>query len=180
MSIGREMQYGLFARLDYASRSLTPSLSAIAVVLIEAVPWYVPEIGRVSPALGLMCVYYWAIHRPDLFPASAVFLAGLLHDVLSGGSIGLWAFLYLVAYGVAGSQRVFFSGKSFPVVWWGFMMVAAAVHATDWLATLILAATPVSPWPAIFSYFMSVAAYPILAALLVLLHRTTPRAGASR
>lgn len=174
------MQTGLLARLDHVSRSLTPCFSTAGIVLLEAIPWYVPEIGRVAPALGLMCVYYWAIHRPDLFPASAVFVVGLLRDILSGGPIGLWALLYLLAFGVAGSQRVFFSGKSFPVVWWGFMMVAAGVHVLDWVATLALAAAPVSPWPAIFSYFLSVAAYPILAAILVLLHRTTPRAELTR
>jgi rod shape-determining protein MreD len=174
------MLTGPLARLDHLSRSLTPLASTLVVAIVSAVPWHIPEIGRVTPALTLMCVYYWAIHRPDLFPASAVFLLGLLQDALMGGPIGLNALLFLIAYGVAGSQRVFFSGKSFPVVWWGFMMVAAAVHVLNWLAVLLLAATPVSPWPAIFSYLLSIAAYPLGAALLVLLHRTTPRAEQAR
>lgn len=170
------MTGAILGRLDHASRALTPTLSAVFLVLVGAVPWHVPEIGWVMPSLALMAVYFWSIHRPDFFPASAVFGVGLLHDALSGAPIGLNALLFLIAYGVAGSQRVLFNGKSFLVVWWGFMMLAVGVGALEWIAMLIAHRAPVSPWPAIFAYFMSVALYPPVAALLVALQRTLPRA----
>lgn len=170
------MTGALLGRLDHVSRALTPSLSAVLLVVAGVIPWHIPEIGWVMPTLALMAVYYWAIHRPDLFPASGVFAIGLLQDALSGAPFGLNALLFLIAYGVAGSQRVLFNGKSFLVVWWGFMMLAVGIAALEWIAMLVIHRAPISPGPAIFAYLMSVALYPPVAALLFALQRTLPRA----
>ena len=72
----------------------------------------------------LMAVYHWAIFRPRLLPAYAVFLAGLLQDILSGAPLGVNALVFLVAYGVVLSQKKFFTGKSFLILWLGFALVA--------------------------------------------------------
>src|SRR3546814_20093008 len=57
---------------------------------------FVP-IGRIfgsssMPDFALMAIYYWAVVRPNMFPVYAVFVVGLLTDLLSAGPIGLWAF----------------------------------------------------------------------------------------
>ncbi|MEL0112183.1 MAG: rod shape-determining protein MreD, partial [Rickettsiales bacterium] len=118
---------------------------------------------------------YWALHRPSLLPSGAVFLIGLLQDFLSGGPIGQNAAILILIYVVAVSQARFFYGKSFFVVWWGFMMVSLGVAAAEWLIACLLSGSLLAPEPALFECTMNIAAYPILGWLFVQVHRTLPR-----
>lgn len=125
--------------------------------------------------LVLPCLYYWAIYRPQVVPLIAVFLIGVFEDLLTGAPLGMNALGYLVAFGLVAGQRRFFLGKSFSLVWWGYMLVAAAVLGLRWLLFCLLSGTIVDPMPGLFTYFSSVAVYPVLTLLLAVTHRLLPQ-----
>lgn len=168
------MRTAAWQNLDIAARKFTPFLLALTLVIVNLIPLHLTGYAAISPDLALMAVYYWALHRPSLMPAIAVFIIGLFQDFLSGGPIGLSAGTLILVFAVAVSQARFFYGKSFLVVWWGFMMVSVGVATIQWIAVSIFFGTLISPDPAFFECVMNIAGYPILGWLCFQIHRTLP------
>lgn len=168
------MKGTVWQRLDFIARNLTPVLVSIGLVVVSVVPLRLPQVTFIVPALTLMAVYYWGLHRADLLPAPAVFFLGILQDILSGGPLGVNAVIYLVIYGICVSQRRFFYGKSFLVVWWGFMVVAIGALILEWIMSAIIAETIIVPRPAYYKYLMTIAIYPAVAWLFAQMQRTLP------
>lgn len=157
------MRRTVWHRLDGWSRSMTPFVLTVVLVVINVVPLHVPGFARVVPILPLMAVYHWTINRPELMPALAVFVIGVLHDTLSGTPIGVWAVVFLTVYGVVSSQRRFFVGKSFAVIWLGFALVSAGAALEAWALVTVYHAHPVGPRALTFQYLLTLGFYPLLA-----------------
>lgn len=69
--------------------------------------------GRVPPPLFvLMPIYFWTLVRPDLMRPSAVFVLGLLEDLLSGGGwpMGVWTLSFVATYALIDRNRDTFAG----------------------------------------------------------------------
>lgn len=169
------MKSAVWQNLDLAARKLTPFLLSLVLVVLNLVPLHLPGYAAISPSFALMAVYYWALHRPSLLPSGAVFIVGLLQDFLSGGPIGQNAAVLVVVYIIAVSQARFFYGKSFFVVWWGFLVVSLGVATMEWIIASLFAARMLPPEPAFYECAMNVAAYPIFGWLFVQVHRTLPQ-----
>jgi rod shape-determining protein MreD len=157
----------LWQRLDGLARKLVPFATTILLVILSVMPWHLPGFGQVTPALSLMAVYYWAIFRPDLLPPPAVFAIGLLQDILAGVPLGVNAVTLLLVYAVVSSQRRFFLGKSFLVMWSGFVLVAAGVAAATWLLLAGFYGTLLNPVPAVFQGMLTLALFPCLTWLFI-------------
>jgi len=169
------MKSSVWQYLDLAIRKLTPFLVSLALVMLNLMPLHLPGYAAISPNFALMAIYYWALHRPSLLPSSAVFVIGLLQDILSGGPVGKNATILIIVYIIAVSQARFFYGKSFLVVWWGFLIVSLGVAAMEWFVATVFAASLLALEPALYECAMNVAAYPIFGWLFVQVHRTLPR-----
>lgn len=169
------VKQGPWTKLDNFARSLMPVSMTLVLILLAVMPTKIPGWSHIAPALVLMSVYYWAIYRPDLLPAPVVFALGLAQDLLGGAPIGVHAFTLLVAYGLVVSQRRFFHAKSFGVVWWGFMLVAAGVLTMEWLImSMLVGGGPIDPRPVLFALMLTVVIYPAVAILFIAAHRVLP------
>lgn len=143
--------------------TVLPFIMGLACVLLSFVP-----MGRifgtsVMPAFALMAIYYWAIVRPEMFPVYAVFLVGLLSDLLSDGPIGLWAFVYVLTYIVVLTQRFLAVNAPFSVFWLGFFMAAALAGFVGWSAASLFYGTVLPLKPIVWHMFVTVATFPIFA-----------------
>ena len=168
---------GLLQRMDGAARNLFPLGLAVAALLLGAVPLYLPGYGAVAPNVALMVVFYWAIYRPDLFPTVLAFAIGLVQDALMGTPLGLNALVLLCMHGIVVTQRRFFQGKTFSVVWSAFFVVALAAAFFGWLLSMALAGTLIAPWPGIFAMMLTVALYPLATWVLARVHGAILPAG---
>lgn len=157
------MTPGLWQRMDLLARQLTPAMLTLVLVIINVLPMHIPGFSRVAPLLPLMAIYHWAIFRPHLLPAYVVFLIGILQDILTGAPIGVNAFIFLLAYGAVLSQKSFFLGKSFFILWLGFALVAAGTSVMSWIAISILNVTVVEPKTVAFQYLMTLGFFPAVA-----------------
>ena len=150
-------------RIDRSARQLAPFLSSVILVRFSALPGYLPGYGQVVVDVGLMTVFYWAIYRPDLFPVIAAFVLGLWQDILVGSPIGLHALILLLANWAIVSQRTFFQGKSFAVIWWCFSLVALTSALVSWILVCALNTTLVSSMAVIFQAALTVGVFPFMA-----------------
>ena len=153
-------------QLDRIVKRALPAALSVLVVALSVVPVPIQEYAVLAPNFALMSVYYWIVHRPDLLPAWGVFLIGLLADALSGGLVGLNAFVLLLVQASIMSQHKVFRGKAFWLVWLAFAIVAFVAQLLA--AALGLAFRGGLPgWPIWLSQFaLTVALYPALAALM--------------
>lgn len=171
------MKLDFWSRVDLFARSLTPVLLTLVFIMVQQVPLHIPHFAQVAPMLALISIYYWAIYRPDLMPMLAIFLLGLLDDLMSGSAPGVSSFVYLICFALVGSQRRFFYAKGFGIVWWGFMLVGALMAALQWVVMCLLEQNLYSLLPSVFSYLMSLAFFPIMAVILWAAHKTVPQRG---
>jgi rod shape-determining protein MreD len=143
--------------------ALLPLILALALVVLVNLP--VSLTGRLFPApiLALAAVYYWVLVRPDLMPPGAVFIVGLLEDVLSGGPPGLWAAGFLAAYFVADRQRETLAGLSGIGAILGFAgsMLFAALTAYGLAFAVYWRSPPVAPL--LLETIITVLFYPLVA-----------------
>ncbi len=160
------MTTAVWGYLDRGLRGLCPFVLTIGLVLISVLPISLPGTGPITPALTLMAVYYWSVYRPDLLPIAATFIVGVVQDTLSGAPLGMTSLVLLSVQGVVMAQYRFFSGRTFMIEWWGFLVIApAAITATYLLATIYSGTLlPVRPFG--FQLMLTVALYPCIAWLL--------------
>ena len=156
------MKPTVWLRLDNLARSLTPFALGIVLVLVSVIPMQIPGFARVVPLLALIAVHHWTIFRPDLMPAFAVFLIGLMQDLLSGGPPGVNALVFLTVYGVVLWQRRFFVGKSFMITWLGFAIVSAGAALQSWGLVSAYNQAFVDPKALLHQYGLTIGFFPFL------------------
>ncbi|MDC1050438.1 rod shape-determining protein MreD [bacterium] len=157
---------------DYIARHATPTLIATVLVILTQAPLLLPGIAPVTLGLSLIAVHYWALHQPEMLPAVAIFFVGLLQDMLVGTPIGLSAFSLLCAYGIIVSQRRFFQGKSFLLIWCGFSMTAILVGVLRWVLVSIIEGRMVLFGPTMIEFLLTATLYPLFGYVFVLVHRS--------
>ena len=157
--------------LDVTARQAFPVALTAGVLLLLSAPIGIAGQAQMQPAWTLACVYFWSLFRPASMPAPAVFVLGLLLDLLAQGPIGVGVLIMLLAHAAALRLRRVLVRQGFAVVWLMFFLFAAAAALLEWVLVCLLTWRDLPPWPALFEFAMAVGAYPILAMGLTRAHR---------
>ncbi|MFY9287548.1 MAG: rod shape-determining protein MreD [Alphaproteobacteria bacterium] len=158
-------------RLDSGARQSLPFFTALLCTLFSVIAWPLPHFGPVAPPLGLIALYYWAIHRPDLFRPGMVFLLGLLNDIVNFLPLGLSALLFVGAYQLVLEQRRFFSGHSFFMMWFGFILMLFLVMLAQWLGLSLIQWHLMPFTPVLMQMILAIIIFPLPCWLLISLQR---------
>lgn len=146
--------------IGYPGR-LIPFLTTVLFAFFTVVPLNLPGFAVVMPSFALMAVFHWTVYRPDLLPLSAVFVSGLLLDLLNGTPyVGISSLVFLIGRAAVMGQRKFFANRSFAVVWLGFLVLAVAVFLLLWAIVSALHGGFIDLRPFIFQAVLTVACYP--------------------
>ena len=143
----------------------TPFLLGILLAIVPMMPYGAPELSYVMPSLTLMTVYFWAYQRPDLMPASAVFVIGLWQDVLYGGPMGLTSLILVLVRELLVNQRRTLIGKPFLVAWMGFAIIVAGTLLLSWVLASWWHWSVIAVPPFIAHLALTITLYPVFAAL---------------
>lgn len=158
-------------RLEQSARRLLPLATTLAFVLLGVVAWPLPYLGAIAPSFGLIGIYYWAMHRPDLFTPVMAFGLGVLYGLLNNVSFGLTAFIFVAVHQLVLRQRRLFIGSTFSMMWVGFVIIVILVTAVLWLALLLLNGTWMPIIPLILQGTLTIVIFPIPVWLLIHLQR---------
>ena len=158
------MKSTFWQKLDLRARQLTPFATTALLVVLGGISLPIPGYVVIAPVLSMIAVYHWAIHRPDLLPAWAVFLAGLLQDAIGGTPFGVYALVFLTVWGIVVSQRPFLAGKPFALVWLGFVLIGPGAGLEAWILVSAYHLTLVDPEAVLFQAAATVGLFPPLAA----------------
>jgi rod shape-determining protein MreD len=161
----------LWQRLDHGARLSLPFITAFLCALLGVIAWPLPYLGMVAPPLALMALYYWTIHRPDLFHPSMAFAIGLLNDVVHFLPLGLSAFLFVGAHQLILRQRRFFASHSFFMIWTGFILTAFAVMMAEWILLCLIRWQAIPMLPVLAQIVLAVVFFPLPCWLFIRLQR---------
>jgi len=147
--------------VDGIGQKLVPAAFTLVLAILSVIPLGIPGYAQVTPNFVLMSIYYWTIYRPDHLPYLVVFLIGLLVDLLTFGPAGVTPFALLIVRATVLSQRKFFVGKNFPILWWGFAIVTAAVTLLIWCVGSLYSGRLLDPRSFAFQAVLTAALYPV-------------------
>jgi rod shape-determining protein MreD len=159
-------------RLDLASRWSFPACATVLLMLLTQAPFGVLGQSAMLPAVAMCSVWFWSVFRPDSMPPPAVFLIGLLTDLLGYLPLGVGVFTLLAVHGVALAVRRPLAQRGFAVVWLTFALLAFGASLVMWLFVMLLTFRLLSPNPALFQAAVAAAIYPVLAIPFAGAHRS--------
>lgn len=159
-------------RFDLAARHAFPVTSTILLMLLCQAPFGIADQAVLLPSVTLACVWFWSVFRPAAMPPVAVFVLGLLMDLLGYMQLGVGVLTALAVHGVAMRSRRRLERQGFAMMWLAFIGVAIPSAALGWALTTILTFQVMPAGPALFQAVLSAAVYPVLAVLLARAHQT--------
>jgi rod shape-determining protein MreD len=152
-----------------------PGLAVLLMTLLCALPWGMPETTgpstSFSVAIPIAVVFAFGFWWPDRLPTWIGFLAGLLSDAVTGGPLGYWALLYLLALTVARACHAAIRVPGLPAAWGGFAVTAALLSVVAWTVTSLYRLELVAWWPVSWPFLGLAVSFPCIAALVALLKR---------
>lgn len=152
----------LYTRLLLRFRRYAPKLLTLLILLFSIAPTYIPGYSSVRPNLVMIPVFYWAVYRPYSFSVISAFFTGMALDLLKSSPLGVNTLVFTLLYLAADSQRRFLMNKTFLFVWFGFAVLSFAAYFFKWLFVSINFAAFTPAGAALISYFLLVAAYPLV------------------
>jgi rod shape-determining protein MreD len=151
--------------------AVIPLACGIAGALISNMPISIFGGNLQPPLLALMPVYFWCLIRPDLMPPWIALALGILEDMLSGGSPGVWTAAFVASYALVDRQRESFAGLAGFGAIIGFAAAMFAASATAYLVEVFLAWRFLPISALIVQFAVTIVFYIPGAALLNLIHR---------
>lgn len=141
------------------------------LLLLAAAPLDLPGQAQWQPAIALACVFFWSVVRPVSMPPPAVFMLGLLSDLLGLTPPGVSVLILLAAHGLAARWRRVLVQQGFAAVWLIFAAVAAGAAALEWAMVGLLSVRLLPVGPALLQFGLTAGLYPALAAVFTHAHR---------
>jgi rod shape-determining protein MreD len=169
---GIRPRQSVWRRLDMAARRSFPASATALVLLVTAAPLGLPGQVELQVSAALCCVFFWSLFRPASMPPVAVFLLGLLTDLLGYAPPGVNVLTMLLAHGMGLRWRRDLVRLGFLMVWVSFVGVSIGAAALSWALTSLLTFRLLQPGEAVFQAALGAGLYPLLAVLLTRAHQT--------
>ena len=139
-----------------------PFLLSLLYILINYAPSRLWLLNDIRPAVGVICVFYWMLYRPDLFNMVVVFVLGFISDILSSAPMGTDIISFLAIYVVISNLSSLFNNKPFTFIWLGFGIVFIGVAFLKWLISSIYYAHFLPLSTLFFTLLFTIACYPVI------------------
>ena len=155
---------------------ILPALSVLVAVLATGIPWGLPaDATLIPPMVVVMMVFCWRALPGTVFPAFLALLLGLLTDLMSGGPLGFWALMALIAAHIGGRTAPLASSQDRNRLWLVWAGVAVLVGALTWLLASLFLVRWLDLWPIAFGTLVSILIFPLVLRGLVLLKGGAPK-----
>lgn len=155
-----------------------PALSVLFAVLATAVPWGLPaEATFILPLIAVLMIFCWRALPGTVLPPYLAMLLGLLTDIMSGGPLGFWALMALIAATAGGRAPPLADGQDQNQLWFLWAVVAAIIASLGWMLASLYFLRWIDWWPIAFGALVSVAFFPVVLRGLLWIRRGKLRAG---
>ena len=156
--MSEELRENLAASLQ----KLLPLLTSIILVLMSYVPLNFAAANNLRPAVGLMCVFFWMLHRPDVFNLFSVYFLGLVEDIVTSAPFGANIFACLIMYLLVSNLAVYLNGKPLFVTCYGFALFFLITMFSRWLLVSVYYSQFLPLSMLMFNLLFTIAFYPVI------------------
>ena len=156
------MRDDLKENIKLTGQRLVPFVLSLLFILFNYIPSNLGFSNIIRPEVGVICVFYWVLNRPDLFNMFMVFFLGLVSDMMSAIPLGTNTVCYLIIYLILNNMSSFFCNKPFNVVWLMFSFVFVLVEFFKWLEVSIYYAEFSPIGHLFFTILFTIACYPLI------------------
>ncbi len=140
-----------------------PAVSVLLAVLATAVPWGLPaDATFIPPMVVLTMVFCFRALPGTVFPLTLALLLGLLIDILSGGPLGFWALMALIAANAGARAPSAGDSQDRNRLWLVWAGVAASVGVLSWLLGSLYILRVIDAWPIAFGAAVSMMLFPLV------------------
>ncbi len=142
--------------------AIVPALSILLAVLSTSLPLGLPaDATFILPFLMVTMVFIWRALRAEM-PAYAAMLFGLLTDITTGGPLGYWGLMALLAASAGGLARPFALPGNFYRLWLAWLPCIALLATFGWLLASLYFFRWIDRWPFIIGASASFVLFPAL------------------
>lgn len=149
--------------ISYQFKKLLPLIVTILLILLAYLPIRVPFSKFLRPDVGMICVYFWALYRRDLFGPVSVAILGLVADSMSAVPIGVNMFVFMFIYVTAITYGTYVNTKPFAVSWIGFAIICFVAFFVKWLLLSVYYSLFLSVLGIFIGFVATVLLYPLIA-----------------
>lgn len=151
--------------LENGLKSFLPLLCSFFLLLVIYVPVHLPLSRFLRPDVGMICVYFWALYRQDLFGSISAFLLGFVADSLSAVPMGLNVFAFMFVFAAGSTASSYINMKPFAVSWLGFAVISFLAFVIKWLLISVFYSRFLVFGSIFAGYLATVCFYPLIARL---------------
>lgn len=159
------MEDSLTEILEGRLKKILPFLCSVLLVLVAYVPIHLPLSQYLRPDVGMICVYFWALYRQDLFGALSAFVLGFVADSLSAVPIGLNVFSFMLVFALSSTFGSYVNSKPFALSWGGFAIISLLAFVAKWLLISVYYSKFLAFGGVFTAYLATVFLYPLIARL---------------
>lgn len=142
--------------------AIVPALSVLLAVLSTTLPLGLPtDATFILPFLMVTMVFVWRALRAEM-PAYAAMLFGLLTDVTTGGPLGYWGLMALLAASAGALARPLAVTRNFYLLWLAWLPCIAALATLGWLLGSLYFFRWIDHWPFVIAASASFLLFPAL------------------
>jgi rod shape-determining protein MreD len=109
-----------------------------------------------------MMVFCWRTLPGTALPPYLAMLLGLLTDVTSGGPLGFWALMTLIAATISGRTRPFGDGRDMRRLWLVWSLAACLIAGIGWLLASLYFLRWIDWWPIALGAGVSILLFPVV------------------
>lgn len=156
------MRDDLKENIKLSAQKSVPFLLSLIFILLNYTPSFFGISSMIHPAVGAICVFYWVLHRPDLFNLFTVFFLGFVSDTMSAAPLGVDIVSYLMIYLLVSHFSALFNNKPFSFVWSGFVFIFVSTELVKWLVISVYYASFLPLGILFFTVLFTIACYPVI------------------
>ena len=157
--------------------AIVPALSVLLAVLSTSLPLGLPANETfILPFIMLTMVFVWRALRAEM-PSYVAMLLGLLTDITTGGPLGYWGLMALLAASAGGEARPIAARQNLYVLWLVWLPCVALLATFGWLLSSLYFFRWIDHWPFVIGASASFTLFP---GVLYVLRRLRNVGGARR
>ncbi len=153
------------------SSYVLPVMVLVGAILLSIMPVHVGGYDKILPPFIYSVIYYWAVFRPKVFPASLAFGTGIVMDLLVGLTVGVNAFVLVSMRWIIVVQSRFLSGQQFLAQWLVYGIMTLLGQFSLWALYSLLSQAFIPLIPVVIGCVFSIALFPLFYGILHNVHR---------
>ncbi|MEO1017992.1 MAG: rod shape-determining protein MreD [Pseudomonadota bacterium] len=156
-------------------RHALPFSTCLIASFIDLLPIPSASPEAVSPSLTLAAVFFWSLHRPDLFSNFVCFGFGVFVDAVGGAPMGMTALIFLAVRSMLMTTERYLVAKTFFIVWFYFILISVLAVFLKWILGSLWSQSLLSGEAFVVEWLLTIAVYPFVTLVLSTLHNAFPK-----